>query len=115
MPNVLTAFLEHHLYLKIAEYLRANPTTKETPNKFKIQGLPPTKDDAGPAIPRGWKMGTILPLHSPAASGGGISEDFFKDMMSEMQGLQGGGAPPAIAPSAPSNTKVKKDKKKLKG
>lgn len=65
-------------------------------------------------------MGTILPLHSPAASGGGISEDFFKDMMSEMQGLQGGGgggaaAAPAIAPASPSNTKAKKDKKKLKG
>jgi len=115
---MLTDVLEHHLYLKIAEYLRANPTTKETPNKFKIQGLPPTKDDSGPAIPRGWKMGTILPLHSPAASGGGISEDFFKDMMSEMQGLQGGGAPaavPAIAPAVPTTTKAKKDKKKLKG
>jgi len=62
-------------------------------------------------------MGTILPLHSPAASGGGISEDFFKDMMSEMQGLQGGGgaAAPAIAPAAPTNTKAKKDKKRLKG
>lgn len=35
-------------------------------------------------------MGTILPLHSPALSGGGISENIIKDMMQEMQGVEGG-------------------------
>lgn len=35
-------------------------------------------------------MGTILPLHSPAVSGGGVSENIFKDMMAEMQGRTGG-------------------------
>ena len=47
-----------------------------------------------PAIPRGFKMGTILPLHSPALSGGGVSDNFLKDMMAEMggqlpEGMQG--------------------------
>lgn len=34
-------------------------------------------------------MGTILPLHSPALSGGGVSENIIKDMMQEMQGAEG--------------------------
>lgn len=29
-------------------------------------------------------MGSVLPLHSPAISGGGVSENFLKDMMDEM-------------------------------
>lgn len=40
-------------------------------------------------MPRGWKVGSILPLHSPAMSGGGVSENFLKEMMQEMQGQQG--------------------------
>lgn len=46
------------------------------------QPIPP------PAVPRGWKMNTILPLHSPALSGGGVSENILKDMMQEMQAGQ---------------------------
>ena len=34
-------------------------------------------------------MGTILPLHSPAMSGGGVSDNFLKDMMQEMQEMGG--------------------------
>lgn len=34
-----------------------------------------------PAVPLGVKMGKILPLHSPALSGGGISENILRDMM----------------------------------
>ncbi len=37
-------------------------------------------------------MNSILPYYSPAMTGGGVSENFFKDMMAEMQ--QGGGAMP---------------------
>lgn len=53
------------------------------------EGKPPP-----PAIPRGFKMGSILPLHSPAVSGGGVSDNFLKDMMAEMggqlpEGMQG--------------------------
>lgn len=54
--------------------------------------MPPPKEPLPiPAVPRGWKMGEILPLHSPALSGGGVSENILRDMMQEMQG-QGGEA-----------------------
>lgn len=63
-------------------------------------------------------MGTILPLHSPALSGGGVNENYFKDMMKDMQGVPGTesmqsmlgglGGGPSADPSAPK----KKDKKK---
>lgn len=45
-----------------------------------------------PAVPRGWKMNSILPLHSPALSGGGVSENILKDMMAEIQGAGGLGS-----------------------
>lgn len=48
-------------------------------------------------------MGNILPLHSAAVSGGGVSENLFKDMMAEMTGQ--GGEPAA------GSSKPKKDKK----
>lgn len=76
--------------------------------------MPDPEKLAPPAVPRGWKMGSILPLHSPALSGGGVSDNFLKEMMQEMQGQQqatitGGGS------SAGGESKKKKDKKKLKG
>lgn len=85
---------KHHLYTMIASHLKANPTTQESPLNLRLQGLPPPKDGKAPepAIPRGFKMGSILPLHSPALSGGGVSDNFFKDMMSEM----GGQLPPGM-------------------
>lgn len=52
-------------------------------------------------------MNRILPLHSPALSGGGVSEDMFKDMMAELQGGQAGASAPGIEGK-------KKDKKKGK-
>lgn len=110
---------EHQLYTLVAEYLRAHPTTEESPARLRIAGMPPpTKPIPPPAAPKGWKMGTILPLHSPALSGGGVNENYFKDMMKDMQGVPGtesmqsmigglgGGA--NAEPSAPK----KKDKKK---
>lgn len=53
-------------------------------------------------------MGTILPLHSAAVSGGGVSEDLLKDMMSQM-----GGGGPAL-PSAPTPAAIKQKEKKEK-
>lgn len=42
-------------------------------------------------------MNAILPLHSPALSGGGVSENILKDVMQEMQGAGGmPGMPPGI-------------------
>ena len=56
-------------------------------------------------------MGNILPLHSAAVSGGGVSENLFKDMMAEMQGHS---ADTQVA-NGVSTARPKKDKKKGKG
>jgi signal recognition particle subunit SRP19 len=88
--------LEHHLYLLIAEHLKTNPTTATTALKVRVPGAPPPDPKQpypAPAVPKGWKMNSILPYYSPALSGGGVSDNFFKDMMSEM----GGQVPPGMA------------------
>ena len=73
----------------------------------------PAPDKPTPATPRGWKIGTILPLHSPALSGGGVSENIFKEMMQEMQG---GGQPGMIENSNNGDARdAKKKKEKKKG
>ena len=80
--------------------------------RLRIAGMPvPDKPVDPPAVPRGWKMGTILPLHSPALSGGGVSENIIKDMMQE---AQGGGIPGLPESSASGDTRKKKDKKKIR-
>ncbi|KAK4545339.1 hypothetical protein LTR36_003519 [Oleoguttula mirabilis] len=91
---------KHHLYKLIAEYLKTHPTTEESPMKFRFQGMPVPKEKLPlPAVPRGFKIGSILPLHSPALSGGGVSENFMQDMMAEMGGQMPGGMalPPGMA------------------
>ncbi|KPI41080.1 Signal recognition particle SEC65 subunit [Cyphellophora attinorum] len=86
-----------HLYKLIGEYLVANPTQKDSPLDLRIQGLPIPEnflEESGEVKPpRGWKMGTILPVHSAAVSGGGVSENFLKEAMEEMKAM--GGAPGA--------------------
>ncbi|KAF2148411.1 signal recognition particle, SRP19 subunit [Myriangium duriaei CBS 260.36] len=83
---------KHELLHKVAAYLKEHPTTEDSPLRLRIPGVPvPEKEVPAVQVPRGWKMGSILPLHSPALSGGGVSEDFFKDMMKEMQGQGGAG------------------------
>jgi signal recognition particle subunit SRP19 len=104
---------KHHLYILIAQYLQAHPTQKNSPFRLPIRGLPMPKEMPEPAVPKGWKMNKILPLHSPGLTGGGVSENFLQDMMAEMQGEMGG--PPAVggaASSAGGGSKNKKDKKK---
>lgn len=114
----LTLWLEHHLYNLISDHLLAHPTTASSPMRLRVAGLPPPKEPLPtPAVPRGWKMGDILPLHSPALSGGGVSDNILKDMMAEMQG-QGGGAIDGMTggsgggPSAGGGGKKKKEKGK---
>jgi signal recognition particle subunit SRP19 len=89
---------KHHLYLLIAQHLKSHPTTDASPTlRMRVGGAPPPPPavmEPGapwprPAVPRGWKMGALLPYYSPAMTGGGVSENFLKDMMKEMQ--QGGG------------------------
>ncbi|KAI9893298.1 MAG: signal recognition particle subunit [Vezdaea aestivalis] len=108
---------KHHLYILVATYLKNNPTTADTPTLLLPPGYPPPdpqKPTPEPAIPRGWKMGAILPLHSPAMSGGGVSETFLQDMMAQMQG--GSGIPPTADSTDTKKKKEKKEKvKKVKG
>jgi signal recognition particle subunit SRP19 len=85
---------EHHLYTLISKHLLDNPTTPQLATIVRVPGVPPPdlkKEYPKPAVPKGWKIGTILPYYSPGLTGGGVSENFFKDMMAEIQGA--GGAP----------------------
>ncbi|KAI1404153.1 signal recognition particle, SRP19 subunit [Hypoxylon fuscum] len=87
---------KHHLYVLVAKHLQAHPTTDQSDalRRIRVPGLSAPDDDEPwprPAVPRGWKMGDLLPAYSAAMTGGGVSEDAFRDMMKEMQG--GGGGP----------------------
>lgn len=121
---------EHHLYTLISSYLKQHPTTEASPLRFRIQGMPMPKDNKilPPAIPRGFKIGSILPLHSPALSGGGVSDNLMKDMMDQMGGQMppgmeglaglmgggggGGGGAGMGSPAAGQTQKKVKEKKK---
>ncbi|KAF3929560.1 hypothetical protein ABW19_dt0206029 [Dactylella cylindrospora] len=104
-PTVKT---KRQLYEFVAKHLQANPTTPETPLLLRFHGMPHTdKPPQPPAVPKGWKLNQILPLHSPALSGGGVSDNIFKEMMNEM----GGGAGEGSSGSAPKEKKEKKKKK----
>lgn len=112
---MLTTVQEHHLYIKVAEHLKQYPTDESTPMRLRVQGMPAdAKAPPKAAVPRGWNMGDILPLHSPAVSGGGVSENMFKDMMNEMQG-GGPGAESSSGNAIQGTGKAKKEKKKAKG
>ncbi|KAF2396037.1 signal recognition particle, SRP19 subunit [Trichodelitschia bisporula] len=103
---------KHHLYVKVAAYLGAHPTTPEDPLRLPIRGLPtPEGPIPPPEVPRGWKVNSILPLHSPAMTGGGVSEDFLKDVMAEMQG----GLPGGVGGSGGGGQVEKRKEKKKKG
>ncbi|KAG6011532.1 hypothetical protein E4U54_008037 [Claviceps lovelessii] len=87
---------KHHLYTLVAKHLLENPTTEHSPGlRVRVGGqIQPPEGTAypRPAVPRGWKMSELVPYVSPAMTGGGVSENLFKDMMREMQG---GGDPMA--------------------
>jgi len=89
---------KHHLYMLVAQHLQSHPTTEDGPAlRMAVRGAPPPPSTGPgkawprPAVPRGWKMGELLPHYSPAMTGGGVSENFLKDMMKEMQQQGGGG------------------------
>jgi signal recognition particle subunit SRP19 len=89
---------KHHLYVLVAQHLKQNPTTeKSTSLWWRLPGHQggvaapdPAKPWPRPAVPRGWKINELVPYWSPAVTGGGVSENLFKDMMKEMQGGGGG-------------------------
>ncbi|KAI6085095.1 signal recognition particle, SRP19 subunit [Hypoxylon rubiginosum] len=95
---------KHHLYILVAKHLQAHPTTdtSDALRRVRVPGLHAPGDDEPwprPAVPRGWKMGDLLPAYSAAMTGGGVSENAFKDMMKEMQGGGGGGVGPGGMPA----------------
>lgn len=99
----------------MAKHLKENPTTEDSAVRVRVPGAPAPdlkKPYPKPAIPRGWKMGTILPYYSPAMTGGGVSENFFKDMMKEMQGQMPGMAPTLESMDAGGEGGKSKEKKK---
>ncbi|KAG0632951.1 signal recognition particle, SRP19 subunit [Tuber brumale] len=107
--NIKNKFL---LLRTIGEFLKANPTRPEDPLRLRIPNFPTDgKPPEPPAVPRGWKVGTILPTHSAALSGGGVSDDIFKEMMKDM-GMDAGG--PGGGAAEKKEKKEKKDKKKGK-
>lgn len=55
----------------------------------------PNEPQPAPPAPRGWKIGSVLPLHSPALTGGGVSANPLKETMSELEqsGMMPGGMP----------------------
>ncbi|ROV92006.1 hypothetical protein VMCG_09539 [Cytospora schulzeri] len=86
---------KHQLYILIAQHLRNHPATDRSQALWeRLPGVPApdgNKPYPRPAVPRGWKVGEFVPYYSPAMTGGGVSENLFKDMMKEMQGGGGGG------------------------
>ncbi|CZT23915.1 related to signal recognition particle protein Sec65 [Ramularia collo-cygni] len=103
---------KHHLYKMISAYMKKHPTTEDAPQRLQLAGMPPQKERIPPAIPRGFKIGTILPLHSPALSGGGVSDNMFKDMMAEMGGQLPAGMAGMGGDAGGQPPKKVKDKKK---
>ncbi|KAJ6080635.1 hypothetical protein N7499_005509 [Penicillium canescens] len=105
---------KHHLYILVAQYLKAHPTTDQSPYRLRI------RDRKDPAD------------SFPAYSGGGVSDNPLKDAMAEMQNMQGmpgmpsmpgmpdlsmlglGGGEPAGPSGAGGAEKKKKEKKKGK-
>ncbi|KAK9449668.1 signal recognition particle, SRP19 subunit [Limtongia smithiae] len=94
---------KRHLYRLISAYLQAHPTIPEDALQLPIPGLPSDKAPEKPSIPRGWKMNDVLPLHSNALTGGGVTDNIFKDLpgglggMPGLEGLAGGKLPPSLA------------------
>ncbi|RMZ87886.1 hypothetical protein DV736_g4877, partial [Chaetothyriales sp. CBS 134916] len=84
------------LYNLIGKYLQSHPTEPLDPLQLKLQGLRAPENFAKEPVPvpRGWRMNTILPVHSAAVSGGGVSDNFFKDAVEEMKQAQAQGMLP---------------------
>ncbi|CAK7263869.1 signal recognition particle subunit [Sporothrix epigloea] len=97
---------KHHLYILVARYLAAHPTTENSIGlRETVRGAPPppprTETYPRPAVPRGWKLPQLVPYLSPAMTGGGVSENLFQDVMKEMQGAGGPGGLGALGGGMP--------------
>src|ERR1700721_4825093 len=74
---------KQQIYVAMAKYLQIHPVTQETAMKAQMPGMQIDKPPPPPAVPKGWKINEILPVYSPALSGGGISDNLMKDLMRE--------------------------------
>ncbi len=94
----------------------------EDARAIKPQGMLRDADVVTPSVPKGkaYLYGSILPIYSPALTGGGISDNFLKDMMKDggipgmppgMAGLMGGGDG-GDSGGAASSIEAKKKKKR---
>jgi len=89
---------KRHLLILLADYLARHPTTAQTPFTLKFPGLQaPSEPPPQIPFPRGKKYVEHVPLHSPAMTGGGVSNNLMKDMMNEMQGADQGQASASLA------------------
>lgn len=108
---------ERMLYKVVSGYLKKHPTTASDPFSLPVRGLPVPEGDTmpPPAVPRGWRINDILPLHSAAVTGGGVSDNIMKDIQAAMAGQD----PAALAAASQQlQGKIesgKKEKKKDKG
>lgn len=100
---------KRHLFVLISQYMKEHPTTKNTPFEspvYRQMQMAPgfNKDDERQceplAVPRGWKINEILPVISPAITGGKGAEDMMEQMSNSMfpgmnapNALPGGGTP----------------------
>lgn len=67
----------------MAAYLQAHPIDANSPMKVQLPGMPMDKLPPPPAVPKGWKLNEILPVYSPALSGGGVSDNLMRDLLRE--------------------------------
>ena len=92
------------LYNLVGKELQNRPTDAKDPLQLKIPGVPVPENFLEREVPkpRGWKMNGILPVHSAAVSGGGVSDNFFKEAMEEMKQAQASGQMPPGMPGGGS-------------
>ena len=107
---------KRHLLLLVAQYLREHPTTPETPFQSmvfeqmkKAPGYNGEKHAEPLAVPRGWKLNSILPVMSPAITGGKAPEQLMEQMsgglLGGLGGLGGAGGATPNVPAVPKKPK----------
>lgn len=106
---------KRHLYRLIASYLQTHPTTKNMAFNHSIAqhmanaGIQPPEEPTPLAIPKGWKINNILPIHSRTMGGGGQNKEMMENMQKNMfSGLQNNMPDGAAAGGKPKKVRVKK-------
>ncbi|KAF5100420.1 hypothetical protein D0Z00_001279 [Geotrichum galactomycetum] len=108
---------KRHLLLLVAQYLREHPTTPDTPFQSmvfeqmkKAPGYNGEKHAEPLAVPRGWQLNSILPVMSPAITGGKAPEQLMEQMSGGLLGGLGGlgGADGTATPNIPAVPKKPK-------